>query len=99
MGSALQDADVLVGNPKITDYHFEPADKILLFKRPVVTMDRTLVSPLAEIKDPPVQELPSKGKIEKKKKKEQSPDNNSSIKASGAIDVQDKDYARNFKTI
>jgi len=67
-GSALQDADVLLSNPKLTDYHFEPGEKILLYKRPVV-VDRTLVSPLASIKEvSPRDILGQPAKTEKKKK-------------------------------
>jgi hypothetical protein len=59
-GSAIQDADVLATNPQLTEYHIEPGEKIMIYKRPVV-VDRTLVSPLAEIKEvSPREPIPGK---------------------------------------
>ena len=48
-------------------------DKILLFKRPNIPLDRALISPLASIKESILENLKVPVKTEKKKKK-QSPD-------------------------
>jgi hypothetical protein len=48
-------------------------DKILLFKRPNIPLDRALISPLASIKESILENLKVPVKTEKKKKKE-SPD-------------------------
>ena len=48
-------------------------DKILLFKRPNIPLDRALISPLASIKESKLEYLQVPAKTEKKKKK-QSPD-------------------------
>lgn len=44
---ALQDADILLSNPQITDYHVEPNDKIMLVKRTFVDLNRSIISPKA----------------------------------------------------
>jgi hypothetical protein len=48
-------------------------DKILLFKRPNIPLDRALISPLASIKESILENMKVPVKTEKKKKK-QSPD-------------------------
>jgi hypothetical protein len=48
-------------------------DKILLFKRPNIPLDRALISPLASIKESKLENIQVPAKTEKKKKK-QSPD-------------------------
>jgi hypothetical protein len=74
-------------NPQITDYHSELGDKILLFKRPVVPLDRALVSPLATIKELAEGQVPIKPQTEKKRKSQKSPDTLSKVSAS--LDSQD----------
>ena len=97
-GSALQDADVLLSNPKLTDYHFEPGEKILLYKRPVV-VDRTLVSPLASIKEvSPRDILGQPAKTEKKKK--QSPDGGAALsRISASIASIEINMVKDLKTV
>jgi hypothetical protein len=48
-------------------------DKILLFKRPNIPLDRALISPLASIKESILENMKVPVKTEKKRKK-QSPD-------------------------
>ena len=47
-------------------------DKILLFKRPIIPLDRALISPLASIKESKFENLQVPAKTEKKKKKQSS---------------------------
>ena len=53
-------------------------DKILLFKRPIIPLDRALISPLASIKESKLENLQVPVKTDKKKKK-QSPDGGAAL--------------------
>ena len=59
-------------------------DKILLFKRPIIPLDRALISPLASIKESKLENLQVPVKTEKKKKK-QSPDGGALSKESPSV--------------
>ena len=59
-------------------------DKILLFKRPNIPLDRALISPLASIKESKLENIQIPAKTEKKKKK-QSPDGGALSKESPSV--------------
>jgi hypothetical protein len=59
-------------------------DKILLFKRPNIPLDRALISPLASIKESKLENIQVPAKTEKKKKK-QSPDSGALSKESPSV--------------
>ena len=59
-------------------------DKILLFKRPIIPLDRALISPLASIKESKFENLQVPVKTDKKKKK-QSPDGAALFKESPSV--------------
>ena len=83
---------MILTNPQLTDYHFEPEEKILLFKRPNIPLDRALLSPLAAIKEVSLrEEVP---KTEKKKKK-LSPDASKLAESKEGLD--DGSLVRDFK--